>query len=321
MLIFLDSIIKNEGTWILKHMVKRIALLPVMLLAISLLVFLAVHFAPGDAALMILGNDYTPKAYRALRAKLGLDDPLHVQYARFLWNILQGDFGRSYHTNLKVTSEIMRALPISLSVTVFAMAIGILIGITTGIIAAVKYNSIFDSVLRVLTVAGVSIPIFWLGLLLILVFSVHLGVLPTSGVGGIEHLILPGICLGTYPVSAISRLTRASILEVLEKEYLTTARAKGLSEKIVVGKHALKNALIPVVTVIGIQSGIMLGGAVLTETVFALPGLGRLLMRSIMSRDAPMIQGCVLTITALFITINLVVDLLYSYFDPRIRHP
>lgn len=304
----------------LRYALKRIAVLPLMLLVISAVVFLAVHIAPGDPALIILGPDLTHEAYIALRAELGLDDPLHVQYARYLWSALHGDFGRSYHTKLFVTSEIMRALPISASVTFLALIIAIFIGITIGIISAVKQYSWLDTVLRVVTICGVSVPIFWLGLLLIFVFAVQLRLLPTSGVGGIQNLILPSICLGTYPVSALARMTRSCMLEVLGKDYIMTARAKGLSEKIVMFKHALKNALIPVITVIGIQTGLMLGGAVLTETVFALPGLGRLLIKSILTRDIPMIQGCVLTITALFLVINLVVDILYSRIDPRISH-
>lgn len=305
----------------LKYVLKRVIVLPPMLLVISLIVFLAVHLAPGDPALMILGPHITPEAYRDLRARLSLDDPLYMRYATLLWNMLHGDFGHSYYTNISVKSEIMRALPASVELGIVAIVIAISIGISIGIISALKRYSVIDNVIRVATIGGVSVPIFWLGLLLIFIFSVRLGWLPTSGRGGIEHLILPSICLGIYPVSAIARMTRACMLEVMEQDYIRTARAKGLSEILVVGKHALKNAMIPIVTVIGLQSGIILGGAVLTETVFAWPGLGRLLMRSILARDIPMIEGCVMTITAIFLIVNLVVDILYSYVDPRIRRP
>jgi len=292
-----------------------------MLLVMSLFIFVAFALIPGDPADIIMaGNShFSPELAAEIRKMLGLDLPLHVRYARFIWNAIHGDLGRSYHTEIPVIESILTAFPNTVELAFAAMAIAVMVGIPVGIIAAVKRNSVLDNVVRVIVIGGVSIPIFWLGLVLIYVFAVVFHWLPTSGKNGIEHLVLPAITLATYPIATIVRMTRNSMLDVLGHDYIRTARSKGLKERRVLIKHALKNAIIPVITIVGIQMGVMLGGAVLTETVFAWPGIGRLLISSLLRRDYPIAQGCVLMIVTVFLFVNLIVDILYVYVDPRIR--
>jgi len=305
----------------LKYIVKRLLMLIPMLLVMSLFIFVAFALIPGDPADIIMaGNShFSPELAAEIRKMLGLDLPLHVRYARFIWNAIHGDLGRSYHTEIPVIESILTAFPNTVELAFAAMAIAVMVGIPVGIIAAVKRNSVLDNVVRVIVIGGVSIPIFWLGLVLIYVFAVVFHWLPTSGKNGIEHLVLPAITLATYPIATIVRMTRNSMLDVLGHDYIRTARSKGLKERRVLIKHALKNAIIPVITIVGIQMGVMLGGAVLTETVFAWPGIGRLLISSLLRRDYPIAQGCVLMIVTVFLFVNLIVDILYVYVDPRIR--
>jgi len=267
---------------------------------------------------MLLGQDITEEGLAKLRAQLGLDKPLYVQYFIFLTGALKGDFGRSFETQRLVSEEIKHAFPATLELTVASLLISILIGIPVGITSAVRQYSLADKIIRFSVLIAVSLPIYWLGLMLIFLFSVILKLLPSFGRGGWQQLILPSFSLSCYSFAMIIRMTRSSMLEVLRNEYITTARAKGIPNFFVIYKHALRNALIPVVTVIGLQFGTLLGGAVLTETVFAWPGVGRLLVQGIFSRDYPIIRAGVLLIAGSFVIINLLVDILYAYIDPTI---
>lgn len=249
-----------------------------------------------------------------------LDEPLHTQYFVYMGNLLQGDMGRSAFTRRPVAVELYERFPNTLILTVAALGIATVLGMSAGIISATKRYSLFDNFVMLLALAGIAIPVFWLGLMLQLLFSVNLGWLPSSGMDTWRHLILPALTLGLATTALIARITRSSMLDVLGQDYINTARAKGLVERIVVYKHALKNALIPVVTVMGLQFGILLGGAVLTESVFSWPGVGRLLVDSILARDYPVVQGAVLVLALFFVLINLVVDIIYALLDPRITY-
>ncbi len=303
-----------------QYVVRRLLLAIPTLIGVSLLVFSMVRLVPGCPALAIAGVHATPEFIERTREEFGLDRPLYTQYFIFMSRLLQGDLGISTHSRRPVTTEIWDRFPNTVELAVAAMAIAMLIGVVAGIISATKRNSIFDNASMLVALFGVSMPVFWLGLMLMVLFAVTLGWLPATGRGTISHLILPAITLGTGSAALIARMTRSSMLEVLHQDFITTARAKGLREQIVVYKHALKNALIPVVTIIGLQFGLLLGGAVITETVFAWPGVGRLMVGSIMARDFPVVQGTVLLIALTFVFINLFVDILYSSLDPRIRY-
>ncbi len=303
-----------------QYVVRRLLLTIPTLIGVSLLVFSMVRLVPGCPALAIAGVHATPEFIERTREEFGLDRPLHTQYFIFMSRLLQGDLGISTHSRRPVTTEIWDRFPNTVELAVAAMAIAMLIGVVAGIISATKRNSIFDNASMLVALFGVSMPVFWLGLMLMVLFAVTLGWLPATGRGTISHLILPAITLGTGSAALIARMTRSSMLEVLHQDFITTARAKGLREQIVVYKHALKNALIPVVTIIGLQFGLLLSGAVITETVFAWPGVGRLMVGSIMARDFPVVQGTVLLIALTFVFINLFVDILYSFLDPRIRY-
>jgi peptide/nickel transport system permease protein len=278
------------------------------------------YATPGDPAVMLLGQDITEESLAQVRKELGLEDPIYIQYFSFVLGALRGDFGRSFQTRRQVSIELWRTFPNTLRLTACSIFISVLIGIPVGIITAYREHSWMDNLLRFITISSVSMPIYFLGLVLIYFFSIYLGVLPTSGYGGMSHLILPSVSLSAYSLGIIARMTRSSMLEVLRQEYIVTARSKGLSENLVLHRHALRNSLIPVVTVVGLQFGILLGGAVLTETVFAWPGIGRLMITAVFARDYPMVRGCVLLIATAFIFVNLVVDILYVYLDPRIRY-
>lgn len=302
------------------YIIRRFLLLIPTLFAVFTVVFLAAHLAPGCPALLLAGDDAAPGAIEAIERELGLDQPLHIQYLRFLSRTLQGNLGYSLRTRRTVVSEIMSRYPATLELAGLSLLWATVAGIAAGTIAAIKQNSIYDNICMVGSLFGIAAPVFWLGLMLMLVFSVYLGWLPTVGRGDFSQIILPAITLGASAVAVIARLTRASMLEIIQLDYIRTARSKGLKERIVLSKHALKNALIPVVTIIGLRFGALLGGAVLTETIFAWPGVGRLLVDAIFWRDFPLIQGGVLLIATTFIVVNLLVDILYSFLDPRIQY-
>ena len=303
-----------------EYIIRRLLLMIPVLIGVSLLVFSMVRLIPGDPATAIAGPHATPEFIEQVRVDFGLDKPMYTQYFIFMGRLLQGDLGISTFTRRPVTTEIWARLPNTVELAVASMGIASVIGIIAGIISATRRYSIFDNASMLVALFGVSMPVFWLGLMLMLLFSVMLGWLPAVGRGTIWHLILPAITLGAASAAIIARMTRSSMLEVLHQDFITTARAKGLRERIVVYKHALKNALIPVVTIIGLQLGTLLGGAILTETVFAWPGVGRLMVDSIMARDYPVVQGAVLLLAGTFVFVNLFVDILYSFLDPRIRY-
>ena len=301
------------------YVVKRLIYLVLTLLATIVLIFTLMEFVPGDPAQAILGPTATEETIAQVHEQLGLDDPYLVRLGDYLLGLLRGDLGESYKTAQPVFTELMARFPVTLKITVFAVIIGSIIGIIAGVISAVKQYSIFDRVLTAISLFGASAPSFWLAMLLVLLFSLKLQWLPATGSYGFEYWILPIGTLGLQCSASITRMTRSSMLEVIRQDYIRTARAKGVPEKTVIRKHALKNALIPVVTVIGLQFGSLLGGATLTETVFAWPGVGRLVVDSIKSKDAPMVLGCIVMLTITFSVINLIVDLLYAYIDPRIK--
>jgi len=304
----------------LQYVIKRLLSTIPVLLGISLLLFFMLRMLPGDPAQVLAGEMASPEDIRLIRHQLGLDRPMHVQYAFFLSRLARFDLGRSARTQNPVTEEIWARLPNTMLLAVVAITLACLFGIPAGIISAVRPYSWIDYVVTSTALFGISMPVFWLGLMLIVVFSIILHWLPAGGTGGWNHVILPSFTLAAFVVAFIARMTRSSMLEVLSQDYTTTARSKGLKEQVVIIKHALKNALIPIITVVGLQFGMLLGGAVLTETVFAWPGVGRLIVDSILARDYPMIQGAILVFGLLYILVNLVVDLLYAYVDPRIRY-
>jgi len=291
-----------------------------VLFGVSLIIFTMVRVIPGDPGYVMAGPHATKDQVEQIRAQLGLDKHPVTQYFIFIENLIKGDLGTSTRTGLPVTKEIMARFPNTLLLALASIMIATVFGVLTGIIAGVRQNSKFDYLSMLVALFGLSMPVFWLGLMLMLLFSIKLGLFPAVGADSFKHLVLPAITLGANSTAIIARMTRSSMLEVIRLDYIRTARAKGLSEKLVISRHALKNALIPVVTVIGLQTGILLGGAVLTEIVFAWPGIGRLLVEAILSRDYPVVQGVVLVVATMFIFVNLVVDILYSYLDPRIRY-
>jgi ABC-type dipeptide/oligopeptide/nickel transport system permease component len=289
-----------------------------VLLGVSLVVFLMLHLIPGDPARLIAGLDASTEDIENVRRSFGLDRPLAVQYFSFLGNVLTGDFGTSFRTGRPVIDEIGFRYFNTLSLGGVSLLFAVIMGMATGILSAVRSNSIWDNLALVISLLGISMPTFFLGLLLMLVFSVWLGWLPLSSNQGWLNYILPAITLGTASAAVVSRIMRSSLLNVLDQEYVRTARAKGLRESAVIGRHAVRNALIPVITVVGLQLGYVLGGAVVTETVFAWPGLGRLLVQSITARDLPVVQASVLLLAVTFVAINLMTDLVYGIIDPRI---
>ena len=294
-------------------------LIPV-LLGVEFCVFTLLYFTPGDPARMVLGDLATDEAIKEFRDKEGLNDPFLVQFGNYVYKaVVHGDIGRSYSSKRPVMQEILTAFPYTLKLSAFAMIIAIIIGIPCGIISAIKQYSWFDTITMIFAMIGLSMPVFWLGLLLILFFAVRLRWLPSSGFSTFRAMILPSAALAAQSISMVTRMTRSSMLEVIRADYIRTARAKGQKESIVIGVHALRNALIPVVTLCGLQFGQLLSGAILTESIFAVPGVGRLMVNAIMSRDYPMVQGGVLFIAITFSIVNLLVDLLYAYIDPRIK--
>lgn len=293
-------------------------LIPVILIT-SFIVFFIINLAPGDVVAQLTGGDATQEEIAQVRAQLGLDQPILIRYIKYLGGLLHGDLGTSYVTGRSVYASYMEKLPATLQLALASIFVSILISIPLGISSAVHQGSIRDNVGMVAALLGLSMPNFWLGLLLIIVFALNLGWLPSGGSDGFKSIILPAITVGTGLTAMLTRTTRSSMLDVIRQDYLRTARAKGVPERLVIRKHALKNALIPVITVIGTQLGSCLGGAILTETVFSWPGVGRLILDAVNSRDIPMVTGCIALKTITISIILLIVDLLYAVVDPRIR--
>jgi glutathione transport system permease protein len=298
---------------------RRLTHLIPVLVGVSVIVFLMIHLIPGDPAVLIAGIDATEHDVAVVRESLGLDQPLVVQYGEFLGRIVVGDFGKSFRTGRPVIEEIGFRYWNTMILGLTAVVFGTLLGVATGILTAVRRNGWLDSIVLAVSLLGISIPSFFLGLSLMLLFSVYLGWLPLTGMESWRNLILPALTLGIPNAAIISRITRSSLVEVLNQDYVRTARAKGVKETVVVGRHAVRNALIPVVTVVGLQMGYLLGGAVVTETVFAWPGIGRLIVQSIAGRDFPVVQASVLLLALTFVLINLLTDVLYRVLDPRIK--
>lgn len=305
-----------------RYVARRLMLAVPVLVGVTVLVFGLIHLAPGDPVVVILGADYDAQTADRLRRDLGLDQPLWIQYGIWLSRMARGDMGSSLFQNAPVAPLILARIPLTLQLAFTGMAIAIGVGLPLGILAATRPNTLSDHVGRVVAMIGVSMPVYWWGLVLLVVFAVGLRWFPAGGSPnefGPRALVLPAITLGTSFAALIARTTRSSLLEVMSQDFVRTARAQGLPERRVIAGHALKNALIPIITVIGLQFGALLGGAVLTETIFNFPGLGRLVVESITRRDYPVIQGCVLTISVVFVVVNLATDLFYGYVDPRIR--
>lgn len=299
---------------------RMLSLIPV-LFGTAVVVFAMIHLTPGDPAeAMLSGRPASAETYERLRLELGLDEPLLQQFASFLGGLPRGDLGTSYFTRRPVIEEIASRFPITMRLMVGAMVIATLIGIPAGVMAAARYGSPWDFGVMGLATLGVSMPNFWVGLMLILVFSVHLGWLPVAGVGGPSYYVLPAFALGTSAAALLARLTRSSMLDVLQSDYVRTARAKGAMPPSVLMRHAFRNAFIPVLTVIGLQVGSLLTGAIVVETVFALPGLGRLLVQGVAGRDYPLVQGVALMAAGVYVLINFLVDMLYTLVNPRIRY-
>jgi peptide/nickel transport system permease protein/oligopeptide transport system permease protein len=292
----------------------------ITLLVISSVIFLMIRLLPGDPARVIAGEMATERDVALLRTRLNLDKPLTVQYTIFLGDLAHGNLGTSARTQLPVIDEVLARLPRTIRLAAVSMLIATLLGVPAGLAAAFRRYSAFDLLVSFGTLCGVSMPVYWLGLMLIVLFAVKLGWLPAAGADSLSSVILPGVTLAMYSIGLITRMTRASTLDVLCQDYIRTARAKGLPRRALVYRHVLRNVLIPVITTVGLQFGALLGGAVLTESVFGWPGMGLLLVDSIFSRDYPMIQGIVLVFSALVISMNVLVDLLYGYIDPRIRY-
>ena len=332
----------------LGYVLRRLALLVPILLGLSVLVFLFVRALPGGPAIALLGERATEESVEQIEESLGLDQPIHVQYVRYLKNLMSGDLGTSVSTRRPVTEEMSRRFPATFELAIAAMIFAIGLGIPLGYIAAKRYQGVLDNASLVMSLIGVSIPVFFLALLLKYIFAVKLGWLPTIGrlsltqdldhptnfylldsiltgnwpafVDAAKHLILPAIALGTIPLAIIARITRAATLDVLSEDYVRTARAKGLDPRLVDRRHVLKNAMLPVITVVGLQTGLLLTGAVLTETVFAWPGMGTLVLNAIRFRDYAVLQGGILFFAVVFVLVNLIVDVSYAFLNPRIRY-
>ncbi|MBU0969339.1 MAG: ABC transporter permease [Proteobacteria bacterium] len=304
----------------INFLLKRLLSIIPVLLGISLLLFIMLRMLPGDPAQVLAGQMASPEDVEIIRVQMGLDQPLHIQYSTFLNRLLHLDLGVSARTQNPVMEEVWARLPNTILLAMSAIIIACALGIPAGIIAAVRPYTWVDYLVTIASLVGISMPVFWLGIMLMILFSITLQWLPAGGIGTWQHMVLPSITLAAFVVAFIARMTRSSMLEVLSQDYVITARSKGLKEKWVIIKHALKNALIPIITVVGLQFGLLLGGAVLTETVFAWPGLGRLIVDSILARDYAMIQGSILIFGLLYTLVNLMVDLIYALVDPRIRY-
>ena len=300
------------------YLLRRCLQSLLVLLGVSFVVF-GILFLTGDPALVLLPPDATVEDVKKFREEMGFNDPFFVQYGRFLAGALRGNFGQSIRHGEPAFDLVMERMPATFELAGAALALALCLAIPAGIISAVRRNTVLDYVSTVVALLGQSMPTFWLGIMLILFFSVQLNVLPSSGRGGFVHMVLPAVTLGLFTTARITRLTRSGMLEVLNQDYIRTARAKGVGNPPVVWKHALKNAAIPIVTIVGIELGTLLGGSVITETIFAWPGVGRLSVQAIYNRDYPVVQASVFLLATTFVLVNLIVDLLYTYLDPRIR--
>ena len=303
----------------LRYLFKRLWHTVIVVIGISLISFFFIHLS-GDPVMLMLPADATHEEIETLREQLGFNDPIYEQYIRFVVRAVQGDFGNSLYYKIPAMQLMVERLPASLELATAAMLIALVVAIPIGIVSAVRRGSLLDMGSMLGALFGLSMPHFWLGIMLILLFSVQLGWLPTSGRGGLSHLIMPSVALGLSLMAMFARLTRSVMLEVLNLDYIRTARSKGLKERVVIGKHALKNALIPIVTVAGMQFGFLLGGTVIIETVFAWPGVGRLVVQAIFNRDYPLVQSIVLVLALIFVAVNFLVDMLYMYLDPQISY-
>ena len=304
----------------IRFLIRRLLLTIPVLIGVATLVFSLIHLVPGDPVQAMLGESASPQDVAQLRTKLGLDRPLYEQYVTFAAGVVRGDLGVSLRTNQPVTTVIFERMPATMELAVSAMVVAIVFAIPLGIIAAVRKDTRIDHAATTLALVGISMPTFWLGPLLAIIFSVWLGWFPVSGRGTLANLVLPAITLGAPLAAILARMTRASVLEELRELYVLAARARGVSEARAVLAHAFRNSLIPIVTVIGLQFGAVLTGAVITETIFAWPGVGRLLVQSISARDYPAVQGCILLIALTYVSMNLLIDVLYGFLDPRIRY-
>jgi len=304
----------------LGYILHRVFMLVPVLFGVTLVAFFLLHLVPGDPAEILAGQEATKEDVDRIRVEYGLDKPLAVQYVRFVVSAAQGDLGISIQSRHPVRELLFQRLAFTLQLSLASILVASAIGLFAGIISSTRQYSIFDTASMLGALFGISMPIFWLGLLLILVFAVKLHWLPSGGTGGLRYLILPAIALGSASAAVIARMTRASMLEVTRQDYIRTARAAGYRESVVIFRHGLKNAMIPVLTVFGLEFGTMLGGAVLTETVFALPGIGRLLVEGIFARDYPVVQGAMVAVATTFVLVNLLTDVAYAFFDPRIRY-
>lgn len=302
-----------------RYVFKRLVMLIPVLIGVTFLVYFIISLSPGDTAAMLAGEDADAETIEALRKELGLDQPVIVQYAKYMLNLIQGDMGNSYKTGRPVTNTIVSCFPNTAKLAFWSILVAVGIALPIGIISATKQYSMFDNVGMVVALIGVATPNFWLGLMMIILFSLNLGWLPSGGSNGWKSYIMPAITLGTGDAALITRMTRSSMLEVIRADYIRTARAKGVPENKVVYQHALRNALIPVVTAIGLQFGSLLGGATLTETVFAWPGIGRSTVDSIKTKDTTQVLGNIVVLTITFSCVNLLVDILYAFIDPRIK--
>jgi peptide/nickel transport system permease protein len=306
------------------YIVKRLLMLIPVLLGATFMVFFVMNLSPEDPALVILGADATPKAVADLHVQLGLDRPLVLRYAKFIGGLLRGDLGKSYKNGLDVMSLIKEKMPNTILLAFSGIVIAVLVGMPVGILSAKKQYSLFDNLAMVFTLIVAASPAFWLGLVLVIIFSLNLGWFPSAGmghgfVGGLASLVLPAVTLGGGTAALVARMTRSSMLEVIHQDYIDTARAKGVQESAITFRHQLKNALIPIVTVVGLQFGVLLGGSVMTESVFSWPGVGRFVVEAIKGKDIPCVLGSVVMLSILFTVVNLLVDILYAFIDPRIK--
>ncbi len=304
----------------IRYIIHRIFMLVPVLFGVALVSFSLLHMVPGDPAEILGGQEATKADIDRIRAEYGLDQPLALQFARFVWNTARGDLGVSIQSRHPVNELLAQRLTFTLQLSLVSILVASLIGLFAGIISSTRQYSIFDTTSMLGALFGISMPIFWLALLLILLFAVKLHWFPAGGPGGLSHFVLPAIALGSASAAVIARMARASMLEVTRQDYIRTARATGHRERAVIFRHALKNAMIPVLTVFGLEFGQMLGGAVLTETVFSLPGIGRLLVEGIFARDYPVVQGAMMVVATTFVLVNLLTDVAYAFFDPRIRY-
>jgi len=303
-----------------KYLLRRLLHVVPVLLGVTLITFSLLHLIPGDPAQILAGPDASAADVAAMREAMGLNKPLMVQYLDYLTGLFQGDMGRSMSTGRPVLDELMDRFPNTVILAIAGVGVAVLLGVPVGVVAAIRSRTLVDHGSMIFALLGISAPAFWLGFMLMMIFSVQLGWLPSAGYRTPAHLVLPAFTLGTGAMAIVARMTRSSLLEVLRQDYVNTARAKGLREMVVISKHALRNAMIPTTTVVGLSFGSLLGGAVLTEMVFAWPGLGRLIVYAIGIRDLPVVQGAVLLLALTFVLVNLAVDLIYVVIDPRVRY-